>query len=88
MFIFVFYGIEFTTKEIVQKRFCSKAYTQNDASKINGRRLRKRNRNICKVRKVLVRDLKPAHIYPATAYQLSKEDWVSPYYRGRIFIIE
>lgn len=75
---------DFTTKEIISKEILLKAYTQMMLAKSMAD-IYEENRNICKY----VHSTSRGHeaIQLATAYQLSKEDWVSPYYRDESLLL-
>ena len=75
---------DFTTKEIISKEILLKAYTQMMLAKSMAD-IYEENRNICKY----VHSTSRGHeaIQLATAYQLSKEDWVSPYYRDEALLL-
>ena len=75
---------DFTTKEIISKEILLKAYTQMMLAKSLAD-IYEENRNICKY----VHSTSRGHeaIQLATAYQLSKEDWVSPYYRDESLLL-
>lgn len=75
---------DFTTKEIISKEILLKAYTQMMLAKSMAD-IYEENRNICKY----VHSISRGHeaIQLATAYQLSKEDWVSPYYRDESLLL-
>lgn len=75
---------DFTTKEIISKEILLKAYTQMMLAKSMAD-VYEENRNICKY----VHSTSRGHeaIQLATAYQLSKEDWVSPYYRDESLLL-
>ena len=73
---------DFTTKEIISKEILLKAYNQMMLAKSMAD-IYEENRNICKY----VHSTSRGHeaIQLATAYQLSKEDWISPYYRDECY---
>lgn len=75
---------DFTTKEIISKEILLKAYNQMMLAKSMAD-IYEENRNICKY----VHSTSRGHeaIQLATAYQLSKEDWVSPYYRDESLLL-
>lgn len=75
---------DFTTKEIISKEILLKAYTQMMLAKSMAD-IYEENKNICKY----VHSTSRGHeaIQLATAYQLSKEDWVSPYYRDEALLL-
>ena len=75
---------DFTTKEIISKEILLKAYNQMMLAKSMAD-IYEENRNICKY----VHSTSRGHeaIQLATAYQLSKEDWVSPYYRDEALLL-
>ena len=75
---------DFTTKEIISKEILLKEYTQMMLAKSMAD-IYEENRNICKY----VHSTSRGHeaIQLATAYQLSKEDWVSPYYRDESLLL-
>ena len=75
---------DFTTKEIISKEILLKAYTKMMQAKSMAD-IYEENRNICKY----VHSTSRGHeaIQLATAYQLSKEDWVSPYYRDESLLL-
>lgn len=75
---------DFTTKEIISKEILLKAYNQMMLAKSMAD-VYEENRNICKY----VHSTSRGHeaIQLATAYQLSKEDWVSPYYRDESLLL-
>ncbi|WDT67745.1 alpha-ketoacid dehydrogenase subunit alpha/beta [Cloacibacterium sp. TD35] len=75
---------DFTTKEIISKEILLKAYNQMMLAKSMAD-IYEENRNICKY----VHSTSRGHeaIQLATAYQLSKVDWVSPYYRDESLLL-
>lgn len=75
---------DFTTKEIISKEILLKAYNQMMLAKSMAD-IYEENRNICKY----VHSTSRGHeaIQLATAYQLSKVDWISPYYRDESLLL-
>ena len=76
---------DFTTKEIISKEILLKVYNQMMLAKSMADIFTKKTEIFVKY----VHSTSRGHeaIQLATAYQLSKEDWVSPYYRDESLLL-